>query len=79
MQDSRGFTVDTLVKVPFHPHPLFFRILALDNSRNLLKVGSVPSPSPDPLSSLSASQRLRCGDAAKIRPTQRRQLAAGIC
>lgn len=37
-QDSEGFAVNTLVKVDFDPHPLFFRILALDHSRNLLQV-----------------------------------------
>ena len=38
MQDSQGFAVNTLVKVDFEPHPLFFRILALDHARNQLQV-----------------------------------------
>lgn len=37
-KDSRGFPVNTLVKVDFEPHPLFFRILAIDHTRNFLQV-----------------------------------------
>lgn len=40
-QDSQGFAVNTLVKVDFEPHPLFFRILALDHARSQLQV---PAP-----------------------------------
>ena len=38
LQDSKGFAVNTLVKVDYEPHPLFFRILALDHARNQLQV-----------------------------------------
>jgi hypothetical protein len=44
MQDSQGFAVNTLVKVDFEPHPLFFRILALDHARNQLQVPHRPYP-----------------------------------
>lgn len=40
-QDSQGFPVNTLVKVDFDPHPVFFRILAVDHSRNSLQVRHV--------------------------------------
>lgn len=45
-QDSQGFAVNTLVKVDYEPHPLFFRILALDHAHNQLQVP--PSRTPDP-------------------------------
>lgn len=42
LQDSQGFAINTLVKVDFEPHPLFFRVLALDHSRNELQVLALP-------------------------------------
>lgn len=36
--DSEGFTAHTLLKVPFQPHPLFFRVLSVDHSTDTLQL-----------------------------------------
>lgn len=38
VQDSRGFIADSLVKVVFQPHDLFFRIMDMDHSQNSIQV-----------------------------------------
>ncbi len=58
-QDSQGFPVNTLVKVAFDPHPLFFRILAVDHSRNSLQVRHVKCNAR-----MLISSRIRCSSAS---------------
>lgn len=36
VEDSNGFTEHTLLKIPFHPHSLFFRVMTVDHSTNTL-------------------------------------------
>lgn len=38
MKDARGFIVATLVKVPYEPRPLFFRVQEVDCTTNRLRL-----------------------------------------